>query len=117
MLQKTTFTSTVHHVVLMRGSRGDLISPILLEMKKISYFSYLCTSSVIRQTESILLKVGSPPPLENFSLSVPVDVYIETYTLTAVLNLTLVILIPFLNIIDPSVLSEGFQLRENGETK
>ena len=84
-------------------------------MKKISYFSYLCTSSVIRQTESILLKVGSP--LEKFSGSVPVDVYIETYTLTAVLNLTLVILIPFLNIIDPSVLSEGFQLRENGETK
>ena len=32
--------------------------------EKISYFSYLCTSIVIRQTESILLKVG--PPLENF---------------------------------------------------
>ena len=27
----------------------SLISPILLEMKKISYFSYLCTSTVIRQ--------------------------------------------------------------------
>ena len=26
-----------------------LISPILLEMKKISYFSYLCTSTAIRQ--------------------------------------------------------------------
>ena len=26
--------------------------------EKISYFSYLCTSTVIRQTESIFLKVG-----------------------------------------------------------
>ena len=33
--------------------------------KKISYFSYLCTSPVIRQTESIILKVG-PPPWKNF---------------------------------------------------
>ena len=46
--------------------------------EKISYFSYLCTSTVIRQTESInktsiqvcvmgffLLKVG-PPPWKNF---------------------------------------------------
>ena len=33
--------------------------------EKISYFSYLCTSTVIRQTESILLKVG-PPPGKNF---------------------------------------------------
>ena len=38
--------------------------------EKISYFSYLCTSPVIRQTESILLKVG--PPLEKFSGSAPV---------------------------------------------
>ena len=56
--------------------------------EKISYFSYLCTSTVVRQTESIhnnnqitsiqvcvmgffLLKVG--PPLEKFSGSAPVD--------------------------------------------
>ena len=71
-------------VVYMRGSSGgvgwlrtpfpwnlqSLISPILLKMKKNSYFSYLCTSTVIRQTESILLKVG-PPPLEKFSGSAP----------------------------------------------
>ena len=38
--------------------------------EKISYFSYLCTSTIIRQTESILLKVGSP--LEKFSGSAPV---------------------------------------------
>ena len=37
--------------------------------EKISYFSYLCTSTVIRQTESILLKVG--PALEKFSGSAP----------------------------------------------
>ena len=37
--------------------------------EKISYFSYLCTSIVIRQTESILLKVG--PPLKKFSASAP----------------------------------------------
>ena len=55
----------------MRGSRGggggggggaapprnlqNLILLILLEMKKfkICYFSYLCTSTIIRQTESI----------------------------------------------------------------
>ena len=37
--------------------------------EKISYFSYLCTSPVIRQTKSILLKVG--PPLEKFSGSAP----------------------------------------------
>ena len=35
-------------------------------MKKISYFSYLCTSTVIRQTESV------GPPLEKFSGSAPV---------------------------------------------
>ena len=29
--------------------------------EKISYFLYLCTSTVIRQTESILLKVRPPP--------------------------------------------------------
>ena len=29
--------------------------------EKISYFSYMCTSTVIRQTESILLKVETPP--------------------------------------------------------
>ena len=52
-------------VYIMRGSRGGggrvrtplefakLNSTILLEMKKISYFSYLCTSTVICQTESI----------------------------------------------------------------
>ena len=33
--------------------------------EKNSYFSYLITSTVIRQTESILLKVG-PPPWKNF---------------------------------------------------
>ena len=38
--------------------------------EKIIYFSYLCTSTVIRQTEPILLKVG-PPPLEKFSGSAP----------------------------------------------
>ena len=38
--------------------------------EKISYFSYVCTSTVIRQTESILLKVG-PPPHEKFSGSAP----------------------------------------------
>ena len=31
----------------------SLITMILLEMQKISYFSYFCTSTVIRQTESI----------------------------------------------------------------
>ena len=40
--------------------------------EKNSYFSYLCTSTVIRQTESILLKVG--PPLEKFSGFAPVFV-------------------------------------------
>ena len=44
----------------------SLISPVLPEMKKISYFSYLCTSTVIRQTESM------DPPLEKFSGSAPV---------------------------------------------
>ena len=72
----------------MRGSRGGVgggggSGPPLEFAKlniadfpgneKISYFSYLCTSTVIRQTESILLKVG-PPPLEKFSGSAP-----ETY--------------------------------------
>ena len=38
--------------------------------EKISYFSYLCTSTVIRQTESILLKVGAPSQ-EIFSGSAP----------------------------------------------
>ena len=33
--------------------------------EKNCYFSYLCTSTVTRQTESILLKVG-PPPMKNF---------------------------------------------------
>ena len=52
----------------------SLISPILRTgNEKISYFLYLCTSTVIRQTESILLKVG-PPPLEKFSGSAP-DMY------------------------------------------
>ena len=37
--------------------------------EKISYFSYLCTSTVIRRPESILLKVG--PPLEKISGSAP----------------------------------------------
>ena len=50
--------------IIMRGSRGgrvvqtppprnmqSLISSIILEMKKIIIFSYLCTSTVIRQTE------------------------------------------------------------------
>ena len=55
-----------HQNSTMRGFRGgggpdppppwnlqSLISPILLEMKKNSYVSYLFTSTVIRQTESI----------------------------------------------------------------
>ena len=59
----------------MRGSRGGGrgSGPLPLEFaklniaditgnEKISYFSYLCFSTVIRQTESILLKVGPPPP-------------------------------------------------------
>ena len=37
--------------------------------EKIIYFSYLCTSTVIRQTESILLKVG--PPWKKISGSAP----------------------------------------------
>ena len=61
----------------MRGSRGGVggSGPSLEFAKlniaditgneKISYFSHLCTSTVIRQTESILLKVG-PPPWKNF---------------------------------------------------
>ena len=85
----------------MRGSRGgggggpDPPPPLefaklniadITGNEKISYFSYLCTSTVIRQTESIhnnnqitsiqvcvmgffLLKVG--PPLEKFSGSAP----------------------------------------------
>ena len=59
----------------MRGSRGGrgVRTPPLLKFaklniaditgnKKISYFSYLCTSTVIRQTD---------PPLEKFSGSAP----------------------------------------------
>ena len=43
----------------------SLISLIdITRNEKISYFSYLCTSTVIRLTESILLKVG--PPWKNF---------------------------------------------------
>ena len=45
--------------------------------ERISYFSNLCTSTVIRQTESILLKVG-PPPLEKFSGSAPATVPISS---------------------------------------
>ena len=67
----------------MRGSKGGGGARTPLEFakfniaditgnKKISYFSYLCTSTVIRQTELILLKVG-PPPLEKFSGSAPGD--------------------------------------------
>ena len=65
----------------MRGSRGgggggapplDFAGLNIADIpgnEKISYFSYLCTSAVIRQTESILLKVG--PPLEKISGSAP----------------------------------------------
>ena len=67
----------------MRGSRGGveggsgppppgiaiLNIADITENEKISYFSYLCTSAVMRQTESILLKVG--PPLEKISGSAP----------------------------------------------
>ena len=58
----------------MRGSRGvawspwnlqSLISPILLEMKKISYFSYLCTSTVIRQGWTTPWKNFLDPRLHN----------------------------------------------------
>ena len=56
-----------------RGGRGirtpppwnfqSLISPILLEMKKIVIFKiFACTSKFILKTDSILLKVGPPPP-------------------------------------------------------
>ena len=51
---------------------------------KISYFSYLCTSTVIRQTESILLKVGHP--LEKFSGSAPVWSVFLSLCLTISLN-------------------------------
>ena len=56
----------------MRGSRGGGVGGgSALEFaklnianitgnEKISYFSYLCTSTVIHLTESILLKVGLP---------------------------------------------------------
>ena len=64
----------------MRGSRGggggghvDVAKLNIHDItgnEKFSYFSYLCTSTVICQTESILLKVG-PPPLEKFSGSAP----------------------------------------------
>ena len=68
----------------MRGSRGGMgggTGPPPLEFARLniaditgneknSYFLYVCTSTVIRQTESILLKVG--PPLEKFSGSAPV---------------------------------------------
>ena len=52
----------------------------ITENEKISYFSYLCTSQVIRQTQSILLKVG--PPRKNFldpclEIVHPVSFYME----------------------------------------
>ena len=50
----------------------SLISQILLEMKKIVIFHISATSTVIRQTESILLKVG--PLLEKNSGSAPVQI-------------------------------------------
>ena len=65
----------------MRGSRGGVggvRTPLeyaklniadITGNEQISYFSYLCTSTVIRLTESILLKVG--PPLEKFSRFAP----------------------------------------------
>ena len=75
-LKSQTVLSLHSHV--MRGSRGwgggvrtppppgfeKLNIADITGNKKISYFSYLCTSTVIRQTESILLKVG--PPWKNF---------------------------------------------------
>ena len=78
----------------MRGSRGGVggVRTPPLEFAKlniaditgneqISYFSYLCTSPVIRQTELILLKVG--PPHEKFSRSAPEN----RWTLIATLSL------------------------------
>ena len=70
--------------IIMRGSRGGgggrgVQTPLefaklniadITGIEKISYFLYLCTSTVIRQTELILLKVGPPPP-EKFSGSAP----------------------------------------------
>ena len=69
------------HIHVVRGSRGGVggggvrtppppeFSKLniadITGNEKISYFSYVCTSTVIRQTESILLKVG-PPPWKNF---------------------------------------------------
>ena len=69
-LKSQTVLSLHSHV--MRGSRGgggpDTPPPGFEKLniaditgnEKISYFSYLCTSTVIRQTESILLKVAPP---------------------------------------------------------
>ena len=84
---------------IMRGSRGGVggSGPPLEFAKlniaditgneKISYFSYLCISTVIRQTESILLKVG--PHLEKFSGSAPVymDIMNSTKSSKKVVNL------------------------------
>ena len=67
------YTSALYaDMTSMRGSRGGGVGGgSALEFaklnianitgnEKISYFSYLCTSTVIHQTESILLKVGTP---------------------------------------------------------
>ena len=90
---KCLMNLTVTVICIMRGSRGGSEgSGPSLEFAKlniaditgneqISYFSYMCTSPVIRQTELILLKVG--PPLEKFSRSAPEN----RWTLIATLSL------------------------------
>ena len=75
-----------NHARIYRGGRGvrtplefaKLNVAYITGNEKISYFSYLCTSAVIHQTESILLKVG--PPLEKFSGSAPVNAYFTQCT-------------------------------------
>ena len=86
----------------MRGSRGGgrgsgpplefakLNIADITENEKIIYFSYLCTSTVIRQTESILLKVGSL--LEKFFGSAPVvDEMKEIYFTSISFNFHLIL--------------------------
>ena len=71
----------MEHARIQRGGRGgpdppwnlqSLISPILMEMKKLAIF-HICALPQLYVTESILLKVG--PPLEKFSRSAPVEAY------------------------------------------
>ena len=74
----------VHSYLSMCGSRGGVggvRTADITRNEKNSYFSYVCTSTVIHQTESILLKVG--PPLEKFSGSAPACIYSFSATLSA----------------------------------